>query len=106
MTTKTASTATFEQAWAVKEKEGYQYGEDALEQVRFGWELRAQQPETLKTFPPHVTESITEEDITPEDRAIVAAFYKDACHAEWCEYDWMMLLYVVARSRMNGEAKK
>lgn len=31
---------TFEEAWAVKKAEGYQYGEDALEQVRFGWELR------------------------------------------------------------------
>jgi hypothetical protein len=30
---------TFEQAWALKEAEGYQYGPDALEQVRFGWEL-------------------------------------------------------------------
>jgi hypothetical protein len=30
---------TFEQAWAEKEAEGYQYGEDALEQVRFGWEI-------------------------------------------------------------------
>jgi len=31
---------TFEEAWAKKEAEGYQYGADALEQVRFGWELR------------------------------------------------------------------
>ncbi len=31
---------TFEQAWAQKEAEGYQYGADALEHVRFGWELR------------------------------------------------------------------
>lgn len=30
---------SFEDAWAQKEAEGYQYGEDALEQVRFGWEL-------------------------------------------------------------------
>ena len=30
---------TFEEAWADKEAEGYQYGRDALEQVRFGWEL-------------------------------------------------------------------
>ena len=30
---------TFEHAWAEKEREGYQYGEDALEQVRFGWEI-------------------------------------------------------------------
>lgn len=34
---------TFEQAWAEKEAEGYQYGRDALEQVRFGWELRERQ---------------------------------------------------------------
>lgn len=31
---------TFEEIWAQKEKEGYQYGREALEQVRFGWELR------------------------------------------------------------------
>jgi len=30
---------TFEKVWAEKKKEGYQYGEDALEQVRFGWEI-------------------------------------------------------------------
>ena len=33
---------TFEQAWARQEKKGYQYGPDALEQVRFGWELRGE----------------------------------------------------------------
>jgi hypothetical protein len=32
---------TFEEAWAEKVAAGYQYGEDALEQVRFGWEMRA-----------------------------------------------------------------
>ena len=31
--------STFEECWADKEREGYQYGEDALEGVRFGWEL-------------------------------------------------------------------
>lgn len=30
---------TFEEAWAEMEAQGYQYGEDALEQVRFGWNL-------------------------------------------------------------------
>ena len=30
---------TFEEAWADKEKAGYQYGEDALEHVKFGWEI-------------------------------------------------------------------
>lgn len=30
---------TFEEMWAKKEAEGFQYGHDALEQVRFGWEL-------------------------------------------------------------------
>lgn len=29
----------FDRVWAIKEAEGYQYGEDALEQVRFGWDL-------------------------------------------------------------------
>lgn len=31
---------TFEEAWAKKEAEGYQYGRDALEQVHFGWKIR------------------------------------------------------------------
>lgn len=31
---------TFEEAWKKKEAEGYQYGRDALEGVRFGWEIR------------------------------------------------------------------
>lgn len=30
---------SFEETWAKKETEGYQYGKEALEQVRFGWEL-------------------------------------------------------------------
>lgn len=34
---------TFEQAWAEKERAGYQYGHDALEQVRLGWEMREQE---------------------------------------------------------------
>lgn len=33
---------TFEQAWAEKEAQGYQYGEDALEGVRFGWQIHAE----------------------------------------------------------------
>lgn len=32
---------TFEEAWAKKKAEGYRYGPDALERVRFGWEMRA-----------------------------------------------------------------
>jgi hypothetical protein len=38
-TTSSPAPQTFEQAWALKEAEGYQYGEDALEQVRMGWEM-------------------------------------------------------------------
>jgi len=30
---------TFEEAWAKKAAKGYQYGDDALEQVHFGWEI-------------------------------------------------------------------
>lgn len=37
---KLRQTKTFEEAWAEKEAEGYEYGEDALEHVRFGWDLR------------------------------------------------------------------
>lgn len=32
---------TFEEAWSEKEAAGYQYGANALEQVRLGWEMRA-----------------------------------------------------------------
>lgn len=31
---------SFEEAWAEKEAAGYQYGQDALENVHFGWEIR------------------------------------------------------------------
>ncbi len=31
---------TFEEAWAEKERQGYQYGRDALENVHFGWAIR------------------------------------------------------------------
>lgn len=30
---------TFEEAWSDKEKKGYEYGPDALENVKFGWEI-------------------------------------------------------------------
>lgn len=33
------SVPTFDEVWAQKKREGYSYGEDALEQVRFGWRL-------------------------------------------------------------------
>lgn len=36
---RTAQVPTFEEAWAEKEREGYQYGEDTLEHVRLGWEM-------------------------------------------------------------------
>ena len=32
---------TFENAWAKKEKAGYRYGKQALEQVCFGWDMCA-----------------------------------------------------------------
>ena len=38
----------FKEAWAEKEAEGYQYGHDALEQVRFGWDMRAAVEKRLK----------------------------------------------------------
>lgn len=31
---------SFDSAWAEKEAQGFIYGHDALEQVRFGWEIR------------------------------------------------------------------
>jgi hypothetical protein len=39
---------TFEQAWATYVAKGYRYGPDALEQVRFGWEIAV---ENLRTTP-------------------------------------------------------
>lgn len=32
---------SFKEAWEKKKIEGYQYGADALEQVRMGWDMRA-----------------------------------------------------------------
>jgi hypothetical protein len=37
--TSSRKTKTFEMVWLEKMAEGYQYGDDALEQVKFGWEL-------------------------------------------------------------------
>jgi hypothetical protein len=37
-----AQPITFEQAWKTYEAKGYRYGADALEQVRFGWEIAQQ----------------------------------------------------------------
>ena len=56
-----------------------------------------------RSMPKHITQGIELEDVTKEDRALVADFYANACHAEWCEYDALMLEYVAARSRMNGQ---
>lgn len=46
---------SFEEAWAEKEKAGYKYGPDALEQVKFGWEIRDSwrnpKPEPIVTPP-------------------------------------------------------
>jgi hypothetical protein len=36
---RVSGTKTFQQAWSDMEAKGYRYGEDALEQVRFGWNL-------------------------------------------------------------------
>jgi hypothetical protein len=40
---------TFDQVWETKIAEGYQYGEDALEQVRFGFELAQLEQRTRPT---------------------------------------------------------
>lgn len=39
---------TFEEAWAKMEAKGYRYGQDAIEQVRFGWELRDVEVDALR----------------------------------------------------------
>lgn len=39
------SAGSFEEVWVEMERKGYQYGRDALEQVRLGWEMaKAQIP--------------------------------------------------------------
>lgn len=38
---------TFDEVWAEQAAKGYQYGPDALEGVRFGWELACQAPDEL-----------------------------------------------------------
>lgn len=40
--TREQKPTTFEEAWAIQEKAGFQYGPAALEQVRFGWKLAKQ----------------------------------------------------------------
>lgn len=46
MTERTVDSA-FREAWALKEAEGYRYGHDALEQVRFGWDMAMAQADRL-----------------------------------------------------------
>lgn len=43
------SKLTFEQAWSQKVAFGFQYGEEALAQVRFGWELRQPEVDAAET---------------------------------------------------------
>lgn len=48
---------TFGQAWAEFEKAGYCYGDDALEQVRFGWEIaHGKRPRGESSAPPTAAE--------------------------------------------------
>ncbi len=68
---------TFEEVWAEKEAEGYQYGEDALEQVRLGWELRQKEVDELKG---------SLEASRGEDRSRCSACYASpGNHYGWCE---------------------
>lgn len=39
---------TFEQAWADKEAQGFNYGQDALENVRFGWKIAMEELQQLQ----------------------------------------------------------
>lgn len=55
---------TFEQAWARMEKQGYQYGEEALEQVRFGWELARAERVTAARIRSLITKAPTGEGTT------------------------------------------
>jgi hypothetical protein len=49
VTELSVATATFQEAWATMEAKGYQYGEDALESVRVGWELGTLQLKAVQT---------------------------------------------------------
>lgn len=55
---------SFKEAWKQKESEGYQYGRDALEQVRFGWDIREAyaepQPEIIEAKGHRLVEQLHE----------------------------------------------
>lgn len=60
----------FRKVWASKEAEGFQYGKDALEQVKFGWDLaiatittETQEPIQTPKNPPSVLH-LTMADLT------------------------------------------
>lgn len=73
-----AAAPSFDDAWRVKEAEGYQYGHDALEQVRFGWELR----EAYAAAPP-----IARLDPELAQAAIRAASPSTEQRRGWYEYE-------------------
>lgn len=110
---KAPSIATFGEAWTQAgysirfkeegpgEKLEGQQTEEEMRLMERGWKLREEQGSPRKLVPTHVTEGIEENDITEGDMAIVNNFYKDACHAEWCEFDEMMLTYAVVRARLG-----
>lgn len=63
----------FEQAWARKEQEGYRYGNDAIEQVRFGYKIAEAELAAL--------ESILPLSAAPS-QDIVANIMRDVCECE------------------------
>lgn len=80
----------------------------ALQRVAdiFGTKARdvviTQLPGAESHIPKHTPVAVDSADITDADRALVRDFWDNACHADWCEFDDLQLLYMVVRSRLDG----
>lgn len=98
---------TFEQAWAEKEAEGYRYGADALEQVRFGWEIAcATQEAEIKALREQLARTRVRQPIetAPRDGTVILVYFRqhgwmsvrwtdidddsDSEYAHWCVDDY------------------
>ncbi|GMG90674.1 hypothetical protein Cmtc_18940 [Cupriavidus sp. TKC] len=65
---------TFEQAWAEKERQGYKYGNDALECVRMGWDMAC-------ASKPHAAQQVqANAGAVPFDIQDYEAFHADMDH--------------------------
>ncbi len=80
-----ARARSFDEAWATMEALGYQYGEDALEQVRLGWEVAQAAMRPREDLRDHFAGlalagivSTTDKPLPPERAAMFAYAYADA----------------------------